>query len=329
VPGASLGILLACALVRAVPAFGPTGLPFPDGLTIDRGILGFATALALLTGLGLGLWPAREAGRIAVIGSLNESARTAPGGHSRTRARRMLVAAEVSLSLVLLVCAALLVLSLQRLQRVDPGFEPGQLFTATVSLPPARYGDAERVARFVQSVTDEIAALPGIGAAGTTTTLPLGGYEWGKFFSIDGRPAPQSLAQVPSVNYRQVTPRYLQTMGATLRRGRLFSDEDRPGHPLVVIVNETLARRFWPNQDPIGQRVSMSPSEPLLPAALFPAGVTRLPYRTVVGVVQDFRQAGLDARPTPEVFVPVAQLPFDVPSRPTRSVASRSQGSVP
>lgn len=229
----------------------------------------------------------------------------------RSRARRALVTAEVSLSLVLLVGATLLIVSLQRLQRVDPGFDVDHVFTATITLPPVRYSDAERVARFIHSVVDQAAALPAVRAAGTTTALPLEGREWGKYFSIEGRPAPPSLAQVPNVNHRQVTPGYLRTMGATLRRGRLFSDTDAPGQPLVAIVNETLARRFWPDEDPIGQRISMTPPESLLPPEVFPPGVTRLPYRTVVGVIRDFRQNGLDRDAEPEVFVPLAQLPLD------------------
>jgi putative ABC transport system permease protein len=309
--GAVAGVLVAYALVHGIPALGATGVPRLTEVRMDGRVVGFAATLAILTALVFGLWPARHAGHIGVVGRLNESARTVVGGHMRARARQALVTAEVSLSLVLLVGATLLIVSLQRLQQVDPGFDPDRLLTATITLPPVPYRDAERVARFIQDVVDHVAALPGVRAAGVTTALPLGGREWGKYFSIEGRPAPTSLAQVPNVNYRQVTHGYLQTMGATLRRGRLFTEKDGPGQPLVAIVNETTARRFWPNEDPIGQRISMTPPESLLPPEVFPPGVTRLPRRTVIGVIGDFRQNGLDRETNPEVFVPVAQLPLD------------------
>ena len=309
--GAAAGGLVAYALIHSIPALGAIGVPRLPEVRMDGRVVGFAAALAIVTALVSGVWPARHAGHAGVAGRLNESARTVVGGRRRARARRALVTAEVALSLVLLVGAALLIVSLQRLRQVDPGFDADRLFTATITLPPVPYSDAGRVARFIHDLVDQVAALPGIRAAGTTTALPLEGQEWGKYFSIEGRPPPPSLAQVPNVSYRQVTPGYLQTMGATLRRGRLFTEDDGPGQPLVSIVNETTASRFWPNEDPIGQRISMTPPESLLPPDVFPPGITRLPYRTVVGVIGDFRQNGLDRDTNPEVFVPVAQMPLD------------------
>ncbi len=309
--GAAAGVVVAYALIHGIPGLGPTGVPRLTEARMDGRVVGFAAAMAMLTALVVGVWPARRAGHLGVAGRLNESARTLVGSRRRARARHRLITAEVALSLVLLVGAALLIVSLQRLQRVDPGFDVDRLFTATITLPPLRYSDAERVARFIHDVVDQVGALPGIRAAGTTTALPLEGKEWGKYFSIEGRPAPTSLAQVPNVNYRQVTPGYLHAMGATLRHGRLFTAKDGPGQPLVAIVNEALARRFWPSDDPIGQRISMTPPASLLPPEIFPPGIAQLPHRVVVGVIRDFRQNGLDREANPEVFVPVAQLPVD------------------
>ena len=306
--GAVAGVLLAYAVIGGIPALGPTGVPRLTEATMDSRVVGFASALALLTGLVFGVWPARHGGRIGG-GRLNESARTVTGGRMRARLRHGLVTAEVSLSLVLLVGAMLLIVSLQRVLQVDSGFDEDRLFTATLTLPAVRYGDAERVARFFQDAVDEVAALPGIRAAGATTALPLGGNEWSRYFGIDGRPAPSSLAQVPSVYYRQVTPGYFQTMGATLRGGRWLTEQDGPGQTLVAVVNETLARRFWPNEDPIGQRILMNQPESLAPPDTFPLadGSTRFPRRIVVGVIADLRQNGLERETNPEVFVPLAQ----------------------
>jgi putative ABC transport system permease protein len=210
---------------------------------------------------------------------------------------------------VLLVGAALLIVSLLRVQQVDPGFDPDRLFTATVTLPTVRYGEADRISRFVHSAVEQLEALPGIRAAAATTALPLGGNEWSRYFVVDGRPAPASLAQVPSVYYRQVTPDYFRTMGATVRQGRSFTAQDAAGAARVAIVNETLARRFWPNEDPLGQQVSVYPPESLAAPGTFPLpdGSMRYPRLVVVGVVADLRQNGLESDVNAELFIPLAQ----------------------
>jgi putative ABC transport system permease protein len=301
--GASAGLLLTIALVRGIPLLGPIQVPRLGEVAVDRGVAGFAALLALATGVAFGLWPARHAGRVGVAATLKQTARTVVGGGVRARARRVLVTAEIALSLVLLVGAALLMVSLQRVRQVDPGFEPDHLYTARLNLPRAQYGDGERTRRFVHQVAADVAALPGIRAAGITTTLPLGDGEWGRMLTIDGRPAPASFAHVPMIRYRLVTPDYFRAMRATLRRGRTFTAEDAGGAPLVAIVNETLARRFWPNSDPIGQRISFFPPESLLPSM----GTRRFPRQTIVGVIADLRQAGLERTAEPEAFVPFAQ----------------------
>jgi putative ABC transport system permease protein len=204
------------------------------------------------------------------------------------------------------VGAALLIVSLQRVLGVDPGFEPDRLLTARLNLPRTQYGDAERTRRFVHQVAADVALLPGIRAAGITTTLPLGDGEWGRMLTIDGRPAPTSFAQVPMIRYRLVTPDYFRAMGATVHRGRPFTTEDAAGASLVTIVNETMARRFWPDSDPIGQQVSFFPPESLVKQPL-PNGAMRFPRHTIVGVVADLRQSGLERDPEAEAFVPFAQ----------------------
>ena len=302
--GAAGGLGLAWALIRSMPALGPVNVPRLGEVALDGRIAGFAAALAVVTGVAFGIWPARQAGRVGVVGTLAKSARTVVGGTMRAYARRAFVTAEVALSLVLLVGAALLMVSLYRVQQINPGFVPEHLFTARLNLPRAQYPSPEHVRRAVDQIAEAVAALPGVQAGGITTTLPMTAGDWRRLITIDGRPAPTTFAEVPSARYRVVTPGYLRAMGATLRRGRVFTREDVPGAPLVAIVNETMARRLWPDANPIGQRVSVNPPESLLPVR---DGSMRHPRLTVVGILSDFRQDGLEPAAEAEIFVPFAQ----------------------
>jgi putative ABC transport system permease protein len=161
---------------------------------------------------------------------------------------------------------------------------------------------------FLQQLVDKVASLPGVRAAGATTSLPLVPGGWSKYYSVDGQPAPASLAEVPAVSYYHVTPGYFATMQAVVRRGRAFAAQDRADQPLVAIVNESFARREWPDADPIGKRIYMAAPDPLSNHLLpLPDGSTAFPRLTIVGVVGDFRHNGLDQAANPSVFVPVAQ----------------------
>jgi predicted permease len=313
--GATVGIGLAYFLVEALPTLGPIGVPRLHEVRLDGIAVAFAAGLAILTGLGFGVWPVRHLRDVDLANDLKESARSAGSGTSHVRGRRVLLIAEVSLSLVLLIGAGLLIASLVRLQHVDPGFRPDHVLTASVSLPPVRYGGSRQIALFVRQVTEQIAALPGVEAAAAGTAIPLGRTGWGKYFSVDGRPAPASLAQVPNVEYRQITPDYFRALGATLSHGRAFKADDVGSQPAVAIVNETLARRFWPDQEAIGQRVSLAAPESLIAneiaaaitAGDLPKGFQQFPRLTIVGVAQDLRENGLDRDTRPAVYVPLAQ----------------------
>jgi len=306
--GGALGVALGYALVRALPLVGPVGVPRVNEVTMNAPVVAFAVAVALLTSLMFGLWPARHAGRAAIVGHLNEVARAVGGGRRHARSRNAIVIAEVSLSLVLLIGAALLIVSLRRVEQVDPGFAADHLFTARVTVPLASYPPRARES-FYRSLVEDIETKPGIRAAGATTALPLAAGDWTKYFSLDDRPVPPSLDQVPLVNYRQVTPGYFRAMGTTLRKGRLFTPQDGHGQPLVAIVNDAIVRRFWPDGDPIGKQFSITTPEWFLPPGAFPmpGGATRFPRVTIVGVIADFRQNGLDRDVNAEVFVPHAQ----------------------
>jgi putative ABC transport system permease protein len=313
--GAMLGVGLAYLLVRALPTLGPIGIPRMGEVQLDVLALAFAAGLAVLTGIGFGVSPLRYLRAVNLAADLKESTRSAAGGASQSGSRRVLLIAEVSLSLVLLIGAGLLIASLMRLQRIDPGFRADHVLTATVNLAGARYREDHQIALFVRELVDRLGVLPGVQVAAAGTGIPLGHTGWGKYFNIDGRPLPSSLAQVPNVEYRQITPTYFQALGAAVSRGRAFTRDDDAERPRVAIVNETLARRFWPNADPIGSRVSAAPPESLMAdqiaaaiaAGELPADFRGVPRLTIVGIVPDVRERGLDADVAPTLYVPYAQ----------------------
>lgn len=323
--GAALGLAVADALVEMLRALGPIGIPRLHEVRLDGSVIAFTAGIAVLTGLAFGIWPLRPIRHVDLTSELKESSRSTAGGTSRSRGRSLLLIGEVSLSLVLLIGAGLLIESLVRLQRVDPGFRPDHVVTARISLPAARYPGPGQVASFVQQVIDRIAAIPGVQAAGAGTAIPFGQTGWGKYFSIDGRPAPSSLAQVPGVEYRQITPGYFRALGAVLSHGRGFALTDAARQPAVAIVNETAARQFWPGEDPVGRRVSLDAPEPLvaqgiadaIAAGQLPKDFQHFPRLTVVGVLRDVRETGFDRDARPTVYVPFAQAipPYEDASR--------------
>jgi predicted permease len=241
--GSLLGTAAAYGLMRALLALAPPGIPRLQTATLDGTVLLFTAAVAALTGVAFGLWPAWQAARISADG-LKESSRGSSAARSGARFRKALVVAQVALSLMLLIGANLLILSLTRAQQVDPGYDPEHLLTLRVNLPPPRYSP-ERAGQFPQEVARNLASLPGVTAAAATTALPQGGLGWGKLLTVEGRPSPGSLNEVPRIQYRLITPDYFRAIGASLRRGRPFTDQDGPTGARIAIVNETLARRFW------------------------------------------------------------------------------------
>lgn len=305
--GALLGSGLAFSLVHLLPLLASSGLPrFREVSVLNETVLGFTAGLTVLTALACGIWPAWHASASDVNEHLKESARNISTARTHGRIQSLLIVVEVALSLVLLVGAALLILSLAHVQRVDPGFRPDNLLTMRVNLPRPRYSTPERIESFVDQTLMSIAALPGIPATGATSALPLGQSEWGKNVRIEGRPSPSSLAEMPIINYRQVSPDYLRALGATLRRGRFFTIRDDARQPGVVIINETLARRFWPGENPVGERISLGPPISLI-AHLLSKDFSGFPWLTIVGVVGDLRHNGPELEPKPEVFAPIAQ----------------------
>src|SRR5262245_5485740 len=296
---ASLGGLAALALamwgVDLLKALSPENLPRAQDVRLDGSVLIFTLLLSLLTGVIFGLIPALRAARTDLNEMLNEGGRSGEGLR-RNRLRGALVVAEVALSLVLLVGAGLLINSFARLTRVDPGFDPHQVLTLQVDLPDSRYGKPEQSVNFNRELLKRIEALPGVRSAAMVFKLPLGGSDASTTIQIEGQPTDKNRYQ--PAGGRIATPGYFRTLGIPFISGRDFTERDDLKAPPVIIINETLAQRYFPNQDPIGKHMNPGVSVDGLP-----------PWREVVGVTRSVRHRGLDQEPRPEYYLPHAQTP--------------------
>ena len=293
VASGAIGILLARWGGDVFVALSPGSIPRREEIGIDGHVLAFMVAISLLTGVVFGLAPALQALKLDLNESLKEGDRASTGGFGRHRIRGLLVVSQVALALVLLAGAGLMINSFMRLQMVDPGFDPQNLLTMRVTAPNRQYCEA-----FFDQVLERIESLPGVLSAGAIGTLPMSGINAGYVLSIEGRPAPAPGEPLPVVNRRQVTTKYFRTMDISLLKGRYFTDRDTSGAPPVAIVNEVMARRFWPDEDPIGKRIKEGgPQSPE-------------PWQTIVGVVQSVKHFGLSKQAEPEVYLPFLQRSF-------------------
>jgi putative ABC transport system permease protein len=294
VGGGLLGLALAWFGVSALGALVPGGVP-GDSLGIDPPVLVFALVLSLATGLLFGLAPALQASRGGLQETLREGGRGAAGDRGAQTMRRSLIVAEVALALVLLAGAGLLMKSFARLQSVDPGFEPSNVLMATVALPQVKYpADTQQIAFFDQ-LLPRLAALPNVRAVGVITSPPFSGSGWTRSFDVEGYQAPANQPG-PWGEFKVISPGYPQSMGVPLRRGRLFTEQDGPGSPRVALVDEELARRYWPNEDPIGRRIILN------------AGGASEQRLEVVGVLGHVKQQGLDDEARVQLYVPYRQM---------------------
>jgi putative ABC transport system permease protein len=293
----------------------PASLPRHNTISIDGRVLGFTLLASMLTVMIFGLAPAFQTARGDVREALNEGGRGGAAGRRRSRLRDGLVVAEMALALVLLVGAGLMLRSFARLQQVDTGFSPTNVLTMRIPLPEAKYPTPRQPnpppagLNFFQQLLERIKALPGVKSAGVTTILPLGvGSGLVKFFSVEGHPAPPSLNQAPTVGFTLVSPDYFNTIGITVRRGRGFTPSDRAAAQPVVVINESLARRSFPNEDPLGKTIWLGSPESLIPPAARTSG-NRPARRTIVGVIADVKSGALDTAAGAEVYAPWEQFP--------------------
>jgi putative ABC transport system permease protein len=291
--GGAAGILLAFWGTNVILAIGRKAIPQLAAVSLDGRVLAFTASLSLVTGLLFGLFPALRVSAITLSDTLKEGARNISASHDTFR--KALAATEIALSLVLLAGAGLLVRSFSKLYGIDPGFRSDHLLTMDIGLPSAKYPEGtDKPLAFYRDLLGRISALPGVERAGAVNVLPLGAN-----FDTAGT-EPEGFVHGPGeMPYPEryiVTPGYLAAVGIRLVRGRLLTEADHENAPLVVLISNTAAERWWPHQDPIGRRVKV-PGFDYQPQ----------PWRTVVGVVQDVKQAGLDAPPTMQIYLPHAQ----------------------
>jgi putative ABC transport system permease protein len=284
----------------------PADVPHASEVTADWRVLAFAFALSLVTGLLFGWLPALRITKAGGADDLADGSRGGSAGRSHQRLRSTLVVAEVALSLVLLTGAGLLLRSLGHLATVDPGFRPDNVLTALIPLPDSKYREASQILPFVDRLLTGVAAVPGVQSVSLGTSLPLSESSWTKMVWPLDRGSATSLDQVPIFKYRQVTPDYFRTMGIALRRGRLVQEADQAKTLPVGVINEALAKRFWPNGDPIGKNVRLGPPDNLIPPGVLPPGY-KMPEVQIVGLVADVRSDRLDQPAAYELFVPITQ----------------------
>jgi putative ABC transport system permease protein len=312
--GGGAGLLLAGWAMGALVALLPSSLPRHNAIEVDGRVLAFTLLISLLTTLVFGLLPALQAARSDAQSALAEGGRGGTSGRRRSRLRDLLVAAEVALALVLLVGAGLMIQSFVRLSRVDTGFSARNVLTMRVSLSDAKYplplnvnSPPPAAVGFYDQLLERVRGLPGVQAAGVSTILPLGaGNGWGKLFSVEGHPAPASIDQVPNVRFALVSPDYFRALGVAVRGGRAFDEHDTEKSQPVAIINETAARRFFPDEDPLGKTVWLGPPENLLPPPP-PGEDNHFVRRTVVGVVADVKGSNLSRAAQAEVYAPYKQ----------------------
>jgi predicted permease len=298
VGGGIVGIALAVLGTRALVALAPGDLPLVHAVHVDGAVLSFSLAVTLLSGMAFGIVPALQASRQGIESRLRSGSRGLSLGSARLR--RVLVVTEVALAMTLLAGAGLLVRSLAHLSAVDPGFRTDHLGTFSVTLSPVRYPDAARQEQFARELETRLERLPGVTSAGASFALPLTNSGFGFTFAIGGRPE-VSGPDEPRAQVRVVTPDYFRTMGVPIVRGRGFTAQDIETAPHVILISQEAARRYWPNEDPIGQTLMTG----------WGRDDTHRFGGTIIGIVGDVRQFSLAMAPLPEIYGPLAQRPLD------------------
>jgi len=305
--GGGAGLLFALWGTDLLAALAPDSIPGGQAVRVDLRVLGFTLALSVLTGVLFGLLPALQASSAEPQEALREGGRTSSAGRRARLMRGTLVVSEMAVALVLLAGAGLLVKSFLRLQHIDPGVSIDRVLTMRLRLPDARYTQPGKQVRFYDDVLRRIQELPGVAAVGLTSDLPLGGSDSFLGFQIEGKPQ-DKLGQGPEGGFHQVSVDYFRTLGIPVLRGRSFDARDVQKAPEVAVVSDTLAKRYWPGEDPIGRRISFGTDE---------KGETS--WTTIVGIAADVRQRGLHTEPRAEIYVSSMQSPSRYASLIVRS----------
>ncbi len=291
--GGGMGLLMALWGVEALVHWAGEDLPRVSEIGVEPRVLLFTLVVSLATGVFFGGVPALGASRIDLQSALREGGRTSTGGRRRSFFRGLLVVSEVALSLILLSGAGLFIKSLVVLQSEETGFRSDKLLVMRMSLPDQRYGEEAQQAAFVQQVTDRVSALAGVVSAGFALAHPFSGTAATLSYQVEGIPDPPDGRFVGE--YQVITPDYFRTLGMPLLAGRTFTERDHADAPPVAVVNEAMARRHWPGEDPVGRRITFGGEDN---------------FMEIVGVVGDVRHFAFDRQPRPEVYVPYAYDPW-------------------
>ena len=289
--GAGLGLLLSLWNMRLITHIGPQILPRVEEIHLDVTVLLFTVAVAMLTGIVFGLGPAMQSSRVDLNDALKTSGRGLSGGG---RLRGIMIVSEVALAMILLTGAGLLMRSFLRLENVNPGFQPQNLLTMRIGLASGRYPERTQQSIFYDRTLERIAAIPGVRDAAVANALPVN-RAIGYFFNIEGRPALDA-TKAPTFWLHSISPSYFQTLRIPIIRGRTFTAADMPATQQVAIINETMARRFWPKEDPIGRHLTYARESITV---------------EIVGIAGDVKVGGLgDNNPNNELYVSYRQRPF-------------------
>jgi predicted permease len=295
--GAALGTVLAVGGVRALVALLPAGFPRAAEIRLDPWVFLFTLIIAVVTGLLFGLVPAITASRTDLQQSLRECGRSATGSSRQLRLRNILVVGETGLACVLLIAAGLMLHSFVNLLQADPGFRPGQVLTAAISLPYEHYRTQQQVQHFYDQLIASLEALPGVQSAGVGTDLPWTGYdENAGGFTVEGRSAEYN--DKTTARYHVASIDYFRTMGIPLLSGRFFTGHDDKDAPTVIVINENMAKRYWPGESAIGKRISFSDKP------------TEKDWFRIVGVVGDVKDQPSSTTAKAAFWWPLAQMPF-------------------
>jgi putative ABC transport system permease protein len=316
--GGAVGVTLAAWAVRLITKTDLISVPLFSQISLNVTALLFTLGVSLVAAILFGLAPAAQVSRLDLNHALREEGRGLTGSAGGARIQRALVVSEVALAVMLVISAGLLLRSFDRLLRIDPGFNAKNLLTVNIDLPASRYQDNPRVTAFYDRLLEQVRALPGVVSAAATSGLPLTGWYGDTIFQIEGRPGANGVVDQsipPDRNayghfyFWRVTPDYFKTMGIALRRGRALQTSDDANAPPVVVINETMARSFWPNESPLGKRIRLF-------------GVTlKEPMAEIVGVVRDVSLHQLNEETQPEAYYSQAQGPARTMSLVVRTAA--------
>jgi putative ABC transport system permease protein len=296
--GGVLGLMLATWGKDLLVALSPGDFPLAQSIAIDSRVLAFCAGVSLFAGLVLSLAPALRAARRDLNLELKTGGRV--DDNIRNRARNLLIIAEIALSLVLLVCAGLLIQSFEHLQKVNPGFGLQKTLAVRLSLPPAKYSTGEAVKRFYDRVAPRLRALPGVESLGAASALPMSALNARTEFLISGRPAVKP-NDVPGAQHRWVSPGYFHAMNIPLLRGREFSETDNERGARVLVIDRALGKRFFPDENPIGQHILITLG-----------GGDTPPEYEIIGLAESVKHVALTEEPTPTFYGPIPQTPKGV-----------------